>query len=574
MLEKIVEMLGASPTQYRYLLQTEKLMEKRALEGKNISVNFSLAATWGFCFIISIPLTAIPLFFPIGIFSYALMGITLSMIVIGIGMNPYFDILLSPINYPVIAHTPVSSRTYFLVKLTQLLKHTIPLLACLNLMPAIGGIWIRVHESSQFQYFFPLVYLPVAFMSGFFTVGVMTTFAGYWTKLYTKKTFRNIVQYVQFIFAVFLPLTCILLYYPSPDDLMDKSTLYYQSLDDLMDKLTATLKWFNALPNAWFAGIVALALGQIERYFLIVAGLAIVSTLFLVFVPLRSIAKSYSKYLSYLLESESKQTSKLRVKTPLFARIFRNPAVRAGLCLSFVYIRRDKILLGNFLSSLVTAIMFTVIFNLSSGQMWVDDAYPIGFSPSFSAMFYSIGFTIVPAFMFLVKYSEHYKASWLLMLAAPGDLWRGVQAAACLYLVAPCTLLMLCMATFIWGTLGILYVLPVLIILLNLVIFYPKPRASLPFAEELVQKRLRRVGWIASKPRAGLPLAEELIQKRLRLVQWIAPIGMVLGTGFAFIQFLIYIIDISVYYGFYCVTVVGGLISFICLFQKGKRRKS
>ena len=70
-------MLGASPTQYRCLLQTEKLIEKRALEGKNISVNLSLAAGWFFCFIISIPLTAIPLFFPIDIFSYALMGITL-----------------------------------------------------------------------------------------------------------------------------------------------------------------------------------------------------------------------------------------------------------------------------------------------------------------------------------------------------------------------------------------------------------------------------------------------------------------------------------------------------------------
>ncbi len=534
MLEKIVEMLGASPTQYRSLLQTEKLVEKRALEGKNISVNFSLAAGWFFYFIISIPLASVPFFFPIDIFSYALMGITLSMMMISLWMIPYFDILLSPINYPVIAHTPVSSRTYFLVKLTQILKHTIPLLACLNLMPAIGGIWIHMHESSQFQYFFPLVYLPVAFMSGFFTIGVMTTFAGYWTKLYTKKTFRNIVQYVQFIFAVFLPVTCILLYYQSPDD--------------LMDKLTSILKWFNALPNAWFAGIVALALGQIERYFLIVAGLAIASALFLVFVPLRSIAKSYSEYLSYLLESGSKQTSKLRVKTPLFARIFRNRAVRAGLCLSFVYIRRDRILSGNFLSPLITAIMFTVIFNLSLDQRWVDDSFPIGLSPGFSAMFYTVGFTIVPAFMFLVKYSEHRKASWILMLAAPSDLWRGVQAAACLYLIAPCTLLMLCIATVIWGTLGIFYVLPGLIILLNLVIFYPKPRA-------------------------GLPLAEELVQKRLRLVQWIASIGLVLGPVFAFIQFIAYMIDIWGYYGFYCVTVVGGLISCVHFLKQNASRK-
>ena len=535
MLEKIVERFCDAPTQYRYLLQTEKLVEKRALDGKNNFANFSLAAAWGFCFIISIPLTFVPFFFPIDIFSYALMGITVSMMMIGSWMIPYFDIILSPINYPVIAHTPVASRTYFLVKLTQLLKYTILLLACLNLMPAIGGIWIRMDESSEFQYFFPLIYLPVAFMAGFFTIGVMTTFAGYLTKLYTKKTFRNIAQYVQLIFQFCFPLLCLLLYYLSPDN--------------LMDRLTSILEWFNALPNAWFAGIVALALGQIERYFLIVAGLAIVSTLFLVFVPLRSIAKSYSKYLSYLLESNSKQTSKLRVKTPLFARIFRNRAVRAGLCLSFVYIRRDRLLLRQFFASLGTAITFTVIFNLSLDQIWVDDAFPIGLSPGFSAMFYTVGFSIVSSFILLVKYSEHYKASWLLMLTAPGDLWRGVQAAACLYLIAPCTLLMLCIATVIWGTLGIFYVLPVLIILLNLVVFYPKPRA-------------------------GLPLAEEFVQKQLAPAVWIPHLGYVLGAVFAGIQFLSYVINIGVYYSFYSVIVAGGLISFTFLFQKEKRRKS
>ena len=40
----------------------------------------------------------------------------------------------------------------------------------------------------------------------------------------------------------------------------------------------------------------------------------------------------------------------------------------------------------------------------------------------------------------LVRYSEHWKASWMLTLApllAPNDLWRGVQAAALLYLVSP-----------------------------------------------------------------------------------------------------------------------------------------
>ena len=557
MLEKIAAMLGASPTQYKYLLQAEKLIEKRALEGKNnfahFFANFSL---WVFCFIISISLTAIPFFFPIDIFSYALIGITVSMLMIGTWMGPYFNILLSPINYPVIAHMPVSSRTYFLVKLTPLLKYTVPLLACLNLMPAIGGIWIRMDESSQFQYFFPVVYLPVAFMSGFFTISVMATFAGYKTKLYTKKWFRDIARYLQLFLRIFFLLLCVLVYYYIYGRLHQPRL----SPDILMDKLTSILKWFKVLPNGWFAGIVALVLGQIERpnivRNLISTGLAIASTLFLVFVPLRSIAKSYSEYLSYLLESGSRQTSKLRVKMPLFAKIFRNPAVRAGVCLSFVYIRRDKRLSGHFFGSLAGAIAFAVplvMLNLSFDQIRVDDSFPIGLSPGFSMMFYAIGLSMVWSFLFLVKYSEHWNASWMLMLAplaARSDLWRGVQAAAYCYLIAPCTLLMLGIATVIWGVLGIFYVLLVLIILLNFVIFYPKPHSNLPLAEEVVPKRLASA--------AG----------------WIFPVSCLFGIVFAGIQFLIYMIDIRVYYGLYCVVVVGGLISFTCLFRKKEWRKS
>ena len=178
MLEKIVERFCDSPTQYRYLLQTEKMVEKRALEGKNDLSNMSLAITCVFGFIISVLFTFMPFILSMDTFTYALMGITMSMTMVGIWTIPYFDILLSPINYPVIAHTPVSSRTYFLVKLTHVLTYTLLLLASLNLLPAFGGIQIRAGESSQLQFFFPFVYLPIAFMSGLFTIGVMTTFAG------------------------------------------------------------------------------------------------------------------------------------------------------------------------------------------------------------------------------------------------------------------------------------------------------------------------------------------------------------------------------------------------------------
>ena len=534
MVEKIVELLGASPTQYRQLLQTEKMVEKRALEGKRF-VNLSLGLTCLFCFVMSIPLAAVILL-PVDVFTYAVIGITMSMFIVGIWTIPYFDILLSPINYPVVAHTPVSSRTYFLVKLTKILTYTVLLLASSNLLPAIGGIWLRGEGASRLQFLFPIVYLPMVFMSGFFTIGVMTTFAGYLTKLYTKKSTRNIAQYAQFIFPMLLPLMLILLPHLLPEDVT-------------FDKLTSSLKWFYVLPNGWFAGAVSLALGETDWHSLTLAGLAVAATLFLVFVPLRSIAKSYSEYLSYLMESGSRQKSKFQVKTPLLARMFPNATIRAGFCLGTAYLYRDKRILQQFFIALGSIIMI-IVFSAQETLFplkWIHYSHAIGLSRGFSIMFCFVGMTFVDSFIIPVRYSEHWKASWMLRLAplsAPYDLWRGVQATALLYLVVPCTLVLFCIATVFWGTSGIFYVLPGLTILLYYVMFYPKPSSNLPLAEALVQKRAAAAVWI--------PFLCTLLA-----------VGIFVG-----IQFLTYLLNVWVYSGFYVVTIVGSLIGFIYLFTR------
>ena len=535
MLEKIVKMLGASPTQYRLLLKTEKLVEKRALEGRNDLSSMSLAVTCVFGFVMSVLFTFMPFILSMDTFTFSLIGITMSMVMISLWTVPYFDMLLAPINYPVIAHTPVSSRTYFLVKLTRVLTYTVLLLGSLNLMPTIGGIWVHKGEFSLLRLLFPIVYLPIVFMSGFFTIGVMTTFAGYLTRLYSKRTLRSIAQYAQFIFPALLPATLILLSRLIP---------YIPEA-----QWASVLKWLHVLPNGWFAGTVSLMLGEIELRFWISAGLAVASTLFLVCVPLRSIAQRYSTYLSYLLESGSRQKAKIRVKTPLLARMFRNSTIRAGLCLSIVYIRRDKHLLRQLFISLGSIIMLVVMLD----QGWVLHSFAIGLSPGFSMIFYCVGISIVSSFIFPIRYSEHWKASWMLRLAplsTTHDLWQGVQAAAFLYFVVPCALLMFCVAIVIWGTLGIFYILPGLIILLNYVILFPKPVSGLPLAEEFVQSQM-----------AGEPI--------IPFFASLLSIGIFVG-----IQFVTYLLNIWVYYGFYAVMVVGGLISFIHFLQQNKRAEA
>ena len=538
MLEKIVELIGASPTQYKYLLKTEKLVTKRSLQGKRF-VNLSLSLTCVLCFFMSIPV-AVMVIAPVDVFTYALMGITMSMMIVGLWTIPYFDMLLSPTDYPVVAHTPVSSRTYFLVKLTQVLTYTALLLISSNLLPAISGIWLRGEGASNFQFLFPFAYLLVAFMSGFFTIGVMTTFAGYLTKFYTKKGLRNIAQYAQFIFPALFPMVWILLSNALPR---------WISEDFSVDKLISVVKWFFVLPNGWFAGTVSLALGQIERHFLVLAGLAIASTLFLMFVPLRNIAKSYSEYLSYLLGSENQQRSELKVKTPLFAGMFRNHAIRAGFCLGAAYLSRDKRILRQLVSMVGAIIVIAVVFSQSNtfSLKWMQDSYAIGLSPGFSSMYCFIGIGFAGNFLLPIKYSEHWKASWMLTLAplaAPRDLWRGVQATTFVYIIAPFTFIMFCIATVLWGISGIFYVLPGLTVLLYYVIFYPKPVS-------------------------GLPLAAEFVQKQAAAGAWISFVFSIFGIGiFIVIQYLVYLLNIWVYYGFYCVTVISGLIGVIYFLRK------
>ena len=544
MLKKIVTLLGGSAVQYSILLKTERLVEKRALKGKRFT-NLSLSVTCGLFFIMGISMATM-LLLPLDVFTYALISITTSMALIGFWTIPYFDILISPINYPIVAHTPVASRTYFLVKLTQILTYTALLLLSLNLPPAVAGIWIHAQDSSELLYLFPLVYLFIAFMSGFFTIGVTTVFAGYLTKLYTKKSLRSIAQYAQFTLPALFPVVWILL-----------PRLPLSLSEGGIDNLTAVLKWFYALPNGWFAGAVSLALGEIEGpnilRDIILTGLAIASTLFLILVPLRSIAQSYSEYLSHLLESGNQQKSELRVRTPLFANIFRNSTIRAGFCLSTAYMYRDKHILRQLLSSFAGIIIIIVAFSQDNlfSLKWIQDSYAVGLSPGFSIMTCFVGISFAGCFILPVRYSEHYKASWMFTLAplaAPSNLWRGVQVTALLYIVAPCTLVMFCIATFIWGVSGIFYVLPGLVTLLYYVIFYPKPRS-------------------------GLPLAEEFVQKRMVAGAWIPFIFNILAIAvFVGIQYLTYLLNIWVYYAFYCVGIVGGLIGFIYLWIRSDRK--
>ncbi len=65
------------------------------------------------------------------------------------------------------------------------------------------------------------------------------------------------------------------------------------------------------------------------------------------------------------------------------------------------------------------------------------------------------------------------------------------------------------------------------------------------------------------------PLTEEFIQNQIAgegLIPFLSSFLVI--SVFVGIQFLTYLLNIWVYYGFYCVTVVGGIIGFVYYLKK------
>lgn len=167
MFEKFAVKFGADPVHYKLIMDNEKVIEDRASEGKQGIAKLSLTLYCVFSFFISI-FSALIVFLGIDVFIYTIIGVSMSMAIVAMWGLPYFDNLLSPIYYQAIAHTPISSRTYFMVKLTQILKSSVILLLCLNAFPSMCGIFLKGEDLTSLRYFFPVIYIPVSFLSGFF----------------------------------------------------------------------------------------------------------------------------------------------------------------------------------------------------------------------------------------------------------------------------------------------------------------------------------------------------------------------------------------------------------------------
>ncbi len=531
MMDRILRFLGVDPHQYRILLRIGMTLDSRAGDSEERLNLTSFPAFMIAIYLILGLLVSLSAFMLSG-FSFTFLMMAFSMTMMSFAVVLRLEGFINPDDYRVLAHMPVSSRTYFLVKLTNILIHVAMVSTAFNLPPSILGIWAR-----NTPRFFPAVYLPASFLSSLFVMGLIASFYGYLIKLYRSGRLRDIIAYSQiiilFVFGVSLHLV---------------PRLVFQLNLGVLNAIER-MKWLYVLPYSWFAGLVHLGLGETEVHYLVLSAVAVISTLLLVIVPLRRISLRYSERISYMEESPGTARRAKRLRSSIIVLLFRNPETLAGFDLVSKYLCRDRNTKIRISAGLALPVMYIVMMVRSAleykGKAYFDPGLAVGISISLFIMcVYFISFVLNG-----IKFSEHWGASWIITcspLERPGNFFKGSKMAIICWTLLPLFTVFAIIYSFTFGiSLSVVYLLPAFIGSLCYLSFYSASDMRFPFS---------------LKPRKG------------RVNIGIAILGVLIFGVVMGVQYPVYRIHKGLYIALYISTVVAGLITFKVQEQRSNRR--
>ena len=472
MFNRFLKILGADPHQYKLLLKTDRRVKARRESSKSFIIDSP--ALLG---VYAISSTFVSLsVFALDSFSFTLLTLFISMTMLAFTVISRLEVIINPRDYRTLAHLPVSSRTYFLVKFTHVLLYIVVFAGALNLPPAILGIW-----SKNAPVFFPAIYVPVSFISAFFVVGFISAFYGYLIKLYRWERFRDLVAYSQLVLAILVPLCFYFL--PRLISIFRVELVDWNQIGEL--------KWVYILPFSWFAGLVHFILGETRSLFLYLSMLSVLSTVLFVVIPLGQISLKYAEHVSLLLESPS-AIQKVNKVGSRFTSLLKNTETRSGFQLVSIYLKRDRNVKVRFFAMIgipLAAIlpMIQVIPEL------IGRPFSIGLAVGVSIYSFYICAFLLSYLLSVLKYSEDWKATWIFTIApmeSHAHFFKGVKLAIIAYFIVPYFIIFTGISVLLWSPLlAVIYMLPSLMGCLCYLSFYWGSVATLPFSREPRQKR-------------------------------------------------------------------------------------
>ncbi len=403
---RLVEATGADYSQWRVLagtmlrlqLRTAKALQTASTEKRGLKIPWGLPVMHGlFGLYISIIAALVP-----GAFMSGTLALLMICIMIATSILVDFQsVVVSAHDYEILGHQPVSSRTYFVVKVTSVLAYT----------GIIGGLMGGFATISFLVAHGPLV--AAAWIAAVAGVIVWTTLAMVYMyaamlHLVPQRRLRRVLSYLQLVagFGVFAPL--VLITYTD--------WLPTTAVDPPIQLLV--------LPSTWFASVLPLAEGRWSASMLLSVLAAFGSIVVLVRYVGGRLSLSYAERLGAIV-SGSTAPRRPRV-TAGFARAWMSPELRAVATLVRGQFRDDM----NFRLGVLAILPVTVLYvfmGLRDGPL-PDPFVELGFGASDLFLIHLAALAMPLMLMENLFRSESYKAAWV-FFSAPVDRARLVANA-------------------------------------------------------------------------------------------------------------------------------------------------
>ena len=352
----------------------------------------------------------------------------------GMMMVEYNTIVISPDDYQILGYMPVSSRTYFFAKSTNLLMYMLVFTAVL------GGPTVFVHTflKQGFQFTTGLFAAAAIFGTGLFVSMGTAVLYGWLLRIFSPGKLKNMLAYLQFSVSFVIYGGYIFL----PNMLENYSR-------------TASLEkeaWLLLLPTTWFASLLEIGYGSTASFEWIGAAIAFVLLLLLFKGAVSRISLDYAQRISALsLQNDlplDRNTTTLR-RNFSFRKFLRRPENRVIAKLVYAQFRYDN----KFKLSILGIIpLLIVYFYLGLEEGALPDPFVAGTAGLSKFFLFFFALLMLPLIMKQnLEMSDAFESSWI-FYAAPIDISRLIFAAR--------------------NTLFLLFVLPSLFFILVLFHYY------------------------------------------------------------------------------------------------------
>ncbi len=368
------------------------------------------------------------------VFLFSLLILTASMVMMAFAVILEFgNTIINPEDTDVLAFRPISSRTYFLAKLCNLLFYILLIGTALCLFPSLIGIAV-----SGSEWVFPLIFFPVAMIANLVAASFIILIYTGLLRVLPYERFKDILAYLQIVFT-------FLLFFS------------YQLIPRLSEKFIhegtdVSGTWLYAVPPAWFAGSVQVLLGRNRPIDSWLALTAFTATILLFFVSFRRISLQYAHQIANLQTTKNKGkiksygSNQKGFLNSLSRKFLPTGEALAGFQLTSSMIKKDRSvkmtlypILGLPLAFLALAIIDNSITDPFVRGSFLEKLHDMSYIVIFFIFF--VCYTLQNGLL----YAQEWEASWLYRVApitSPGRFYQGVKTALLLRLILPFFLLL------------------------------------------------------------------------------------------------------------------------------------